>query len=135
MGFDISPVAVELCKTQFAGDETKSFCLVAEFSQQRSDLTLSVDVIYHLVEDSVFDLYMHRLFDSGDRYVAIYASNTDNNSLFSVPHVRMRKFSDWIETNKPSWKLDSKICNPFPYDSKDPGNTSFADFYFYKKTL
>jgi hypothetical protein len=41
----------------------------------RFDLELSLDVIYHLVEDEVFDAYMRSLFAHAGRFVVIYSSN------------------------------------------------------------
>jgi hypothetical protein len=51
LGFDVSPTAVAKCKDIFGLDETKSFHLVSEFNGQKAELALSLDVIYHLVED------------------------------------------------------------------------------------
>lgn len=44
-----------------------------------ADLSLSLDVIYHLVEDEVFETYINTLFKSARRYVIIYSSNSDDN--------------------------------------------------------
>ena len=39
------------------------------------DLVLSLDVIYHLVEDKIYEAYMRSLFACAGRFVAIYSSN------------------------------------------------------------
>ncbi len=54
IGFDVSPDAVALCKKIFSADLTKAFHLMDEYNHQTADLTLSLDVIYHLVEDECF---------------------------------------------------------------------------------
>ena len=38
----------------------------------RAELALSLDVIYHLVEDTVYESYMGQLFDSATKYVIVY---------------------------------------------------------------
>jgi hypothetical protein len=91
-----------------------------------------LDVIYHLVEDHVFDAYMQRLFGAATRFVAIYSSDTDDNGDNPVPHVRHRRFSAWIERNAYGWRLLARVPNPYPYDG-DSASTSFADFFFYER--
>lgn len=131
-GFDVSPDAISQCKKKFSGDETKSFKLLDEYKNDTAQLTLSLDVIYHLVEDGVFDNYMTRLFDSSKRYVIIYSSNTDIQEKLQAAHVKHRKFSEWID-RKPEWKLLQHIPNIYPYSGSDQDG-SFADFYIYEKS-
>ncbi len=129
-GLDVSMTAVERCRMLFAGDASKTFLhLDTQTRSLRADLGLSLDVVYHLIEDSVFDDYMRRLFDSAARFVIIYSSNVD-----AVPdhHVRHRQFTRWVQQNKPDWHLVSVVENAYPYNRKDPGNTSFADFYVFE---
>lgn len=132
IGFDISPEAINLCNYIFRGDPSKSFYLMREYGNEHSDLSLSLDVIFHLVEDKVFCDYMQTLLDSSNRYVIIYSSDTDDNKNNLAPHVRHRKFSEWILVNKPEWKLDHKIANKYPFTG-DTKSGSFSDFYFYKR--
>jgi hypothetical protein len=94
-----------------------------------ADLALSLDVVYHLLEDSVFDAYMRRLFGSARRFVIVYSSNLDQD--WSGSHVRHRQFTRWVEENKPEWYLHTTLKNAFPYDQRDPDQTSFADFYVF----
>ncbi len=91
---------------------------------------MSLDVIYHLIEDDVFNSYMNQLFDSSKKYVIIYSCNFEK--VLAV-HVRCRKFSDWIEKNKKDWKLIKYIKNKFPYRKEKKAHTSFSDFYIYEK--
>jgi len=131
VGFDVSPNAIDLCNNLFAGDETKQFKLVDDYDGERAQLTLSLDVIYHLVEDPVFQCYMELLFDSSDQFVIIYSSDTDNNPKLRPLHVRHRAFSKWIAANRPNWKQIEKIENEFYAEKNVPGE-SFANFYIYK---
>ena len=77
IGLDISPTAVKLCKDIFREDATKQFFMYddkaveAEPDSFHAELILSLDVVYHLVEDEVYEKYMHRLFSLSTRYVII----------------------------------------------------------------
>lgn len=132
IGFDVSPKAVSMCLKKFSNDETKSFKLMEEYDGETAELTLSLDVIYHLVEDSVFADYMNRLFDSSERFVIIYSSDTDENPDGTAPHVRHRNFSKWIKDNKTEWNLSRHIPNKYPSNG-DTKRGSFADLYIYSK--
>ncbi len=111
IGFDVSPEALARCREFFESDETKSFALMEEYSGQKADLTMSLDVIYHLVEDEVYERYMRRLFGAADDYVLIYSSNTNKQKAAQYPHVRRRQFSRWIEENAPEWSLMERVPN------------------------
>ncbi|TLD86345.1 hypothetical protein LS69_006410 [Helicobacter sp. MIT 05-5294] len=132
VGLDVSKTAIECNVKQFANDTTKQFYVVGDydFRGKEAELSLSLDVIYHLIQDEVFEDYMHNLFESSSCFVGIYASNKEEpyNS-----HVKHRKFSAWIEQNAKEWKLYRFIPNKYPFNEKNPNHTSFADFYFYKK--
>jgi hypothetical protein len=129
-GVDVSVTAIERCRMSFDGDPSKKFLYSdAQTSKITADLALSLDVVYHLVEDSVFNTYMRRLFDSAARFVIIYSSNVDQ--AWSGSHVRHRQFTRWIEENKPDWRLVSFLKNAYPYDEKNPAVSSFADFYVF----
>jgi SAM-dependent methyltransferase len=130
LGFDVAPTAIELCAKRFAGDTSKRFVL--HDSQREpapvrvAELALSLDVIYHLVEDEVFDAYMRHLFAAATRYVIIYASNEEAPS--PAPHVRHRRFTDWVKLHEPAWQVESHTPNRYPPSLTDGGETSFADF-------
>jgi SAM-dependent methyltransferase len=54
VGVDVSPTSIALCTRRFASDRTKRFYLATKVPEHlgRFDLALSLDVIYHLVEDA-----------------------------------------------------------------------------------
>jgi SAM-dependent methyltransferase len=133
-GFDISLRAIKICQTLYKQDISKAFYLLEPTQKisHTADMTLSLDVIFHLVEDSIFNQYMIRLFDSSNKFVCIYSSNTEKNPSQQVSHVKHRKFSSWIDANRTQWKLIKMVKNKFPYNGNDE-ISSFADFYFYKK--
>lgn len=134
LGFDVSPTALLKCEALFEHDNTKTFKAVDAYSGETAELTLSLDVIYHLIEDQVFEAYMRRLFDSSSKFVIVYASNTsDHNTDASAPHVKHRAFTEWVKKIYPRWELVDHIPNKYPYLESDPDNTSFADFFIYEK--
>jgi Methyltransferase domain len=129
-GIDVSAKAVEMCRTIFANDTSKRFLQSdALATGTTADLSLSLDVIYHLVEDAVFDAYIRQLFESAERFVIVYSSNMDQD--WPAKHVRHRQFTRWVEQNKPEWRLQSAVKNTYPHDPTDPELTSFADFYVF----
>ena len=91
-------------------------------------------MIYHLIEDSVFETHLDQLFGAARRSVVSYSSDTDEQlpDNGDSPHVRPRKFTSVVQQRFPGWKLVERIPNPFPY-SEDPINGSFADFYIYAR--
>lgn len=132
IGFDVSPEAILKCMDIFSSDKTKTFKLMKDYKNETAQLTLSLDVIYHLIEDSIYIEYMKRLFDSSCNYVIIYSSNTNSKVRY---HVKHRKFSKWVEQNRPKWKLTQRLPNRYPYNGVNDQEGSFADFYFYEKVL
>jgi SAM-dependent methyltransferase len=132
IGFDVSLEALSQCKNRFSDDETKTFKLTNEYANETAQLTLSLDVIYHLIEDHIFFAYMKQLFDSSTEFVIIYSSNTDKQSRLQAVYVKHRKFSNWITQYKPEWKLIKHIPNRYPH-TYDDLKGSFADFYIYEK--
>lgn len=133
VGVDVSHTVLEATRRRFGSDPAISFLHTSEVTDaDRADLALSLDVIYHLVEDDVFDAYMRQLFSAGGKFVIVYASNEDK--AWSSPHVRHREFTRWVEANQPDFFLTERIPNAYPYSKKDPDNTSFADFYIFTRT-
>lgn len=127
LGIDVSEVCVSRCKAMFP---QYTFKLLREYAGEQAELALSLDVIFHLVEDDVFEAHMKKLFAAATRFVIVYSSNHD---AIDVPHVRHRKFSDWVERAAPQWRLKDHIPNRFPYNG-DYKETSFSDFYVYHAT-
>jgi hypothetical protein len=130
VGVDVSNTILTATSNAFSDDRTKTFVHLDDVGpEHRSDLSMSLDVIYHLIEDEVFEQHMAKLFDSAERFVIIYASN-DERKADSV-HVRHRRFTDWISRHRPKAKQIGFVKNAYPLDPKDIDNTSFADFYFF----
>ena len=133
IGFDISDVIIEKCRLKFKQDESKQFYLLNEISNQKADMLLSLDVIYHLIEDETYHDYMNNLFDLSNKYVIIYAIDDYHESGNYAPHVKPRKFTNWIKKNKHEFELTKHIPNKYPFVKGKEKTTSFADFYIYEK--
>ena len=137
-GLDVSPTAISLCREKFDQDRRKSFflyspsCFVDHQNIFMADLGLSLDVIYHLVEDDVYHAYMDHLFSASKKFVIIYSSDMDQAGGAHARHVRHRKFSARVKTSHPDWKLVEQIKNPYP-GKGDFGQGSFADFFIFEK--
>lgn len=133
VGVDVSRTAVETTRELYSDDETKTFIHTDELGpEHKAELSMSLDVIYHLVEQDVFERYLAQLFDTSTRFVIIYSSNEDRQA--DSVHVRHRRFTGWIEANRPNFRQIGFVKNPYPEDIRDIDNTSFADFYFFEKT-
>ena len=131
IGVDVSSSAINICKQKFMNDENKTFFVIDELKDHRAELAISLDVIFHLVEDAVFAHYMEQLFSVADKYVVIYSSNTDDNEL-SPKHIKHRNVEKYINRHFPDWELINKINNIYPYTG-DHLTGSFSDFYIYQR--
>lgn len=133
-GLDISPKAVDICRAKYSTHEKRRFSTLDEFKLDpiMADATLSLDVIYHLVEDEIYHAYMTDLFRYAERFCIVYSANIEEKTRDT--HVRKRRFTDWVEAHASDWQLMQFIPNRYPYDpASDPHDTSFADFYIFEK--
>ena len=97
------------CRETFGSDGSKVFRMLGDYDDEKGDLALSLDIIFHLVEDEAFEDHMEKLFASAERYVIIYSSNTDCNVGYAGTHVRRRRFTDWVETQAGDFSLLRKV--------------------------
>jgi hypothetical protein len=128
-GVDISPDAINRCRARYANDITKEFILSENYRSEKAELSLSLDVIYHLVEDSVFNSYMEKLFAAATRFVIVYSSNTSEQHGLQLPHVRHRTFTHWVEQNMRAWTLIKH--EPNPYNGDALAGEIMADFFIF----
>ena len=85
------------------------------------DLTMSLDVVFHLIENELYHQYIQDLFNLSDRFVMIYAPNEDKTI---AQHVKYRKFTDDTPLD---FKLFKHIVNPLK------GEYSQSDFYIFER--
>jgi SAM-dependent methyltransferase len=133
IGTDPSPAAIKSCISRFKGDSTKSFfCLDPDAFQNNgalvSELTLSMEVILHLVEDARYEMYMHNLFQAADKSVGIFNVATEVNDPKMGPHNRFRDHRPFVSANYPAWtEVEVKTA---------PSEIGFAEhtaFFFYER--
>ncbi|MEQ9218623.1 MAG: methyltransferase domain-containing protein [Cyclobacteriaceae bacterium] len=130
-GYDISLTAIRKCRGKFKNDRSKKFALQKNLKNNKADLVLSLDVLYHLVELEVFEKYLNQLFNASRDYVIIYSTN-HNDIEYTGSHVRHRKFTDWVDQNRKDFNLVLKIKNKFPYKG-DIKKGSSCDFYIFNR--
>jgi len=135
-GVDVSDYIVEKNREKYAGDMAKEFYHTLtereHYINQKYDMAISMDVIFHLLEDEVFEAYMEDLFAVAEKYVVIYSSNHEEYTRWV--EYRHRKFMAYIQKNIEEWKVACFIPNKYPYVIGEEENTSASDFYIFKKT-
>lgn len=130
-GLDVSRTTVHRLSKMFHEDSTKRFLryhLRLHPASQGicADLGLSLDVIYHLVEDRIFEAHMRDLFACSRRWVIIYSSNVERPPSRTLRHVRDREFTRFIDEELPEWELDTVTRNPLRPLSR-------SDFFVFRK--
>ena len=129
IGYDVSDTAVKKCSKEFENDLSRVFT-TDWVDGLEADMSISMDVIFHLVEDEIFHEHIRRLFTCATKFVVIYSSDCVSEGM-SV-HYKDRLFSEYVEKNFTDWELLLKIDNPYPF-TNDPENESNSDFYIYKR--
>jgi SAM-dependent methyltransferase len=131
IGFDVSRTAISVCLRLFQDDASKTFRLMSEYKGERADLVLSLDVLYHLVEQETFEDYMQVVFAASSDHVIIYSTDFEDNSGHDGMHVRHRKFTRWIRDKLPEWELVNTFPNRYPYRWYSPKG-SRSEFFIYR---
>jgi hypothetical protein len=116
-GYDISNFIIEKNRKIYDFKFTSSLSDLSTY-----DLVISLDVIYHLIEDDVYHQHMKDLFNLSKKYVIIYSPNREE--FFSAPHNRYREF---LKDVPKEFILKTLIENP------NKGNLTQSDFYIFEK--
>ncbi|QUY44703.1 methyltransferase domain-containing protein [Acaryochloris marina] len=129
IGLDISSRAISLCRDKFEKDPTKNFIKyndrLSNLDLQKAELTLSIDVIFHITKTKNLNKYLNNLFDYSKKFVLIYSTNF--NKKHKSIHQVDRKFSEYIENQITNFSLINVINNPHK------GKETMSDFYIYKR--
>lgn len=102
-GVDVSPTVIRKCKEQFDGSPSKHFLLLEDYDGGKADLSMSLDVIFHLVEDRIYHAYLDRLFAAAEQFVVIYSTSVDMPNTHT-PHVRHRDVAADCAMRFPSFR-------------------------------
>lgn len=117
-GYDVSKFVIERNKRNF-----KQYKFTDSIDELDSyDLTMSLDVILHLIEEGVYQEYMKNLFRLSNKYVLIYSPN--RNEILGGIHNKYREFLPEVPEN---FELIQFIDNPHK------GALTQADFFIFKK--
>lgn len=129
VGLEVTESALDMCFQRFPDDPSKSFFLYdpLHFSNQgaiTAELVVSLEVIFHLVEDEIFEQTMQDMFDAAGKYVVVFSS--DHEKSTPELHIRHRKFTEYVANEFPNFELINEINNTF--------EERHSDFYIYKRT-
>jgi len=122
-GYDISKTAVEICKERYKDASNFNFSL--DFTDwTQADLCMSLDVLYHIVEDDLFYEYVMNLFNYSLSYILIYSVESN---LLRSHHAKSREFVQYIISEYNCQLIETNKYPP--KDRKDNG----VGFYLFKK--
>lgn len=132
LGVDVSELVVDQCRERFASRPGWHFePYRAGGRHGKFDLSMSLDVLFHLVEDKVYLDYLDDLFGHSNRFVLIFSSDMDERT---AEHVRHRKFTPDIAARFPAWEL---VDNPVHPHASNPNEdwrvTTPARFHLYRR--
>jgi SAM-dependent methyltransferase len=102
VGYDPSPAAVERCRILLPDRQ-----LTTTVPSETFDATLSLDVIYHLVDDAGYAAYLDILFGRARRVVIVYGTHQVG---VGPAHVRHRL---WLADVPPEWHVVQVVQGPF----------------------
>lgn len=131
-GIDVSSTAISICKNMFP-DKSNCFMSVNEYKETNTtcELSMSCDVLYHLIDEDLYHSYLKNLFEFSNKYILIYARNQTKKH---ADHVYFREFNDYF-VNTYKCTLIKKFPNRYPQKilGLDNSTTSPSDFYLYLK--
>lgn len=120
-GYDISPEIIRLNNQHHADGHTFFHNKIDEMPS--SELCLSLDVIYHILDINELIEHIKIIFAKSERFVVIFSSNHTNNENTSS-HIIHRKFTDIVSEVVPDFELINEIDNNL---------TTSAKFFIYEK--
>lgn len=135
VGFDVSQTIIDACNKKFCKQGKEVYFYHMDeylddiYKISKVDVVMSLDVLYHLIEDSVYEGYISDLFKFEPQTVIIYAMDIEDDGNFAS-HVKPRKFTEYIKSNFPNYKMSLKVNQKHP--STDHTKGSRADFFIYE---
>ncbi len=127
LGLDVAPSAVQRCRQMFADDKSKKFAVYDPGSfdpaAAQAELALSIEVLFHLTEDTIYQQYLAHLFASSRRWVIVFAPDAPDHTGGQFPHVRLRQFTPDVPKD---WTLRYREENPHR-------DMSMSDFFVFEK--
>jgi len=111
VGLDISKTAMDTFKERNPDKEVLYYSRnnIKNLKKTTNDLVMSIDVLFHLIEKSVFKQYLQDLFALPSKYVIIYSSNQEVEN--TEEHVKHIKFLPIVRNNFKNFELKEIIEN------------------------
>jgi len=132
LGLDFSEYAIKQCRALFSEDPNKSFMLYipSRFFNTNfiiADLVVSLDVLYHIVDDRDYYKTLHDIFSSSRKFVILYTSIEAYRyeKFREGSHVRHRDTLSDLQGFM-DFKIEGILQQEYP-------NLSSADFIILKK--
>jgi len=113
VGLDISAESIQICRSKFQEPNIR-FLHVTNYETLKlpySELSVSMDVIYHLTEDAAYFTYLDYLFNSS-KFVLIYSMDQEDPKW--TGHSRPREFSKDIVSRFPAARLLAQVESSVP---------------------
>jgi len=123
-GYDVSDFLISNLKN--TENDLIHFKNYNEYNAKKSDLVLSIDVIFHLVEDNVYRKYIEDIQAATGKYLIVYSSNRSDLGEFGN-HIKHREYTKDIQMD-----FEEFIPNAYPYSVLGEKG-SFCDFCIFKK--
>ncbi len=142
IGLDVSRSAISIASQRHDGDSSKSFFafdpagFIDNLGLFQADMSISLDVIYHLLTESSFLGHLDLLFSLSRNLVVLYTSDSGSlpTGLSDRAHIHHWPVREVIADRfGASWQLASSEVNPYRFDPSDEEPTSFAEFLVYRE--
>lgn len=130
IGVDVSVTAINKCRDIM---KNSKFILLEnnKFTNIKTDLLLSLDVIYHLIEDIVYEEYIKNIVNHGSKYIIIYSCDFKDDGGYAK-HVKPRNFTKNVLLNE-NYKLVSFEKNKYNKKQINMSLYSNSDWFIFKK--
>lgn len=120
LGVDVSFTIVERMRKAFPDHEFVTS--IPAGTDMPNELSISMDVLFHLPNDDDYFGYLDNLFGSAERFVIVYATNHPTGR--TSRHVFRREFTPDVAERFPDWELKT---------IETPLREGLASFFVYEK--
>lgn len=128
IGLDVSASVIQRCAARFRDDRTKSFFLYDSRAFHDpggiflSDIAMSIDVTYHIVDEEVLQRYYAHLFGAARKAVILYTTDFDRTE---AAHIRHRRPGPYLEKFSPDFRLVETVPNKYPGSGHQESDAKF----------
>lgn len=92
-GLDVSEKAIEICKEKFKEDKSKMFSVLNNW-EYKAELTLSLDVTFHIFGKKEWKDYINKVINSATKYSIFYSFP---KWTANTPHLNDYNFEEYLE--------------------------------------